>query len=320
MNALAIYTGSDGNATKELYDRLAVLGALGIVALNLFRAQKASARAKVYSRRFRGDAYAKKNWTLGLLVDALMENVSLGLVWGWREDTLQPVHKWVLYIELPTGQVSFHTEARLAGPDYAKDWDRSGDSASRIVRFVDSVLATAINQPGETGIGTVFSPDRVYRYTLWREWSPLFGFERQPRYVQFIGLNPSTADETTDDQTVRRCIVFAKRWGCAAMVMTNLFAYRATKPEDMKRQADPVGIDNDHWLFLVAAGAELSVAIWGNHGTHLNRAADVRAKFAQAGKPLHFIWKNLGGEPSHPLYRKGDLTPQLLSIPHGLPT
>lgn len=34
----------------------------------------------------------------------------------------------------------------------------------------------------------VFSPERLYRYELWRRWGP-------GKVCVFIGLNPSTADE-----------------------------------------------------------------------------------------------------------------------------
>lgn len=57
--------------------------------------------------------------------------------------------------------------------------------------------------------GAIFSDDRKYRYVLWRSWD-----NEKPR-VMFIGLNPSTANESTDDLRVyaelSRDIVFA--WG-----------------------------------------------------------------------------------------------------------
>lgn len=87
---------------------------------------------------------------------------------------------------------------------------------------------------------------RTYRYELWRTWD-----ESKP-YAMFIGLNPSTADETEDDPTIRRCINFAKTWGYGGLCMTNLFAYRATQPEDMKRASDPIGNKNDETLILLA--------------------------------------------------------------------
>ena len=78
----------------------------------------------------------------------------------------------------------------------------------------------------------VFSPCRTYRYALSRVWAA------DKPYALFIGLNPSTADETLDDPTIRRCIDFAKRWGYGGLVMANLFAYRATEPSEMKAATD----------------------------------------------------------------------------------
>ena len=53
----------------------------------------------------------------------------------------------------------------------------------------------------------VFSPCRRWRYTLWREWQaelPMFGPNEGVKYVQFIGLNPSTADEVQNDYWLKK--------------------------------------------------------------------------------------------------------------------
>lgn len=141
MTVLEIYAGSNGEATKDLYSRLEKLGPAGVVALNLFRAQKASSRAKVYRRKFKGVAYEKKNWSLKLLCEALAAS-SPYFSFGWREDPTQEYHTWVLYVDLPTGQVSFHSATALRPERYDKPWDGSGDSATRIIRFVESILAS----------------------------------------------------------------------------------------------------------------------------------------------------------------------------------
>lgn len=136
------YQGSDGEATKALYARLLPLGPAGDIAVNLFRAQKASERAKVYSRRYRGHAYDKKQWSMDNLCEALaLHAASIGLTWGWGLDDKQALHCHVLYIELPTGQVSFHTENRGKGPDYLAGWDNMVDkSPDRIIRWVARIL------------------------------------------------------------------------------------------------------------------------------------------------------------------------------------
>ena len=113
-----------------------------MIALNLFRAQKASERAKDYSRRFKGPAYEKKVWSISLLLISLCQTAhTTGIVYGWKLDpNPPPFFPWVLYIDLPTGQASFHAAARTMGPDYLGGWDNGDTSANRIVRFVEQVL------------------------------------------------------------------------------------------------------------------------------------------------------------------------------------
>ena len=141
MNVLEIYNGSNGEATKALYAKLESLGPEGIVAVNLFRACKASARAKVYSRRFKGDAYQKKQWSMANLCDVLAKHgQELGIVFGWKQDPAQEFYPWVLYVDLPNGQVSFHNATRLTGPDYQAEWNEHSDSATNIVRHCQCVF------------------------------------------------------------------------------------------------------------------------------------------------------------------------------------
>lgn len=140
---------------------------------------------------------------------------------------------------------------------------------------------------------------RTYRYALWRRWG-------RGDYAMFIGLNPSTADETNDDPTIRRCIGFARAWGYDALCMANLFAFRATQPADMKKAADPVGPENDQALLYLAAGAGIVVAAWGAHGTFKGRDQSVRRLLPG----LHYLRLTKDGHPGHPLYLPADLKPQ----------
>lgn len=149
---------------------------------------------------------------------------------------------------------------------------------------------------------TIFSTCRTYRYTLWREWIGGDG------YAMFIGLNPSTADESTDDPTIRRCIAFAKSWGYAGLCMANLFAFRATDPKAMLKASDPVGPDNDSYLQRLSQGAGVVIAAWGAHGTHNGRDRTVRALITN----LHYLRLTKDGHPGHPLYLPGDLRPAVL--------
>ena len=146
MKAIEVYAGSDGELTKRYYDELQQHGPIGEIAVNLFRAHKYSARAKVYRGGVRGKgsyksmAYDRKNWSIGLLCKSLQEHGEvLGISFGWKKDPQQEYHSWVMYVDLPGGQVSFHSAHRLDGPDYSGEWCGDHRSAERIIEFCDRV-------------------------------------------------------------------------------------------------------------------------------------------------------------------------------------
>jgi hypothetical protein len=151
----------------------------------------------------------------------------------------------------------------------------------------------------------LYSDDMRYRYVLRINWNDL----QKPLMV--IGLNPSTATENQDDPTVAKCVRIAKRWDCGSLIMTNLFAYRATEPADMKKADDPIGPDNTvanlrGW----ARQAKIVVAAWGNHGTYRGRGEDVVDCMKMAGIKLDCLRMSKDGNPWHPLYLpEKDLTP-----------
>jgi hypothetical protein len=142
MTPKEIYFGSDGKATMALYGKLNTMGAIGIIAMNLFRACKASERAKVYSRKWSGTAYDKKQWSLDNAARALVDHCAAAdIVWGWKQDPNPPIgFPWVLYIDTPGGQVSYHSRTRGVGPDYMGDWNGAQPSSLRIIRWVEMLL------------------------------------------------------------------------------------------------------------------------------------------------------------------------------------
>jgi hypothetical protein len=154
-------------------------------------------------------------------------------------------------------------------------------------------------------IDTWFSDCRTWRYTLSRRWTP----DVAPRFVNFVLLNPSTADETQDDPTIRRCRGFAEREGFKAMVVTNLFAFRATKPADLRKALDPIGPSNDKTLMEVARVASLVVCGWGNHGRWKSRGDIVKSVLLLSGVRPYclgmthaFRTQRESPQPRHPLY------------------
>ncbi len=148
--------------------------------------------------------------------------------------------------------------------------------------------------------GARFSRCRTWRYALWREWDASL-----PR-VMLIGLNPSTADARRNDPTIRRCIGFARDWGFGGVWVLNLFAFRATYPDDLRAAADPVGPRNDEWLRRIGRQSARIVACWGNDGAFRGRSGRVRTML---GDRLEVIRLNGSGEPAHPLYLPKRLAP-----------
>jgi hypothetical protein len=151
--------------------------------------------------------------------------------------------------------------------------------------------------------GAAFSSCRRWRYLLWRRW------DAAKPVANFLMLNPSTADEVKLDPTCSRARDYAERWGFGALIVTNIFAFRNTSPEQMKAAADPVGPGNDAAIVSAAREAGIVVCAWGNHGAFLSRSARVLEKLKAHRVALHTLRVNAGGEPAHPLYLPGNLRP-----------
>ena len=153
--------------------------------------------------------------------------------------------------------------------------------------------------PGPSRAGAVVSPCGRYRYALWRRWG------EGGRDLLVVGLNPSRADAHRDDPTVRRCLGYARAWGCSGLRLANLFAWRSTDPDELRRVPDPLGPDADLWLVRLAAGAGLVLAAWGNGGRLGGRSLVARRLLP----PLQVLRLTRLGEPAHPLYLPASLRP-----------
>lgn len=138
--------------------------------------------------------------------------------------------------------------------------------------------------------GAEFSGDRKYRYALWRIWD-----ESKP-LVMFVGLNPSTANETDNDPTIRCVIKFAKQWGYGGVYMANLFGLVSSNPADLLTCKDPVG-DNDHQLEIFSRKCKDVVFAWGKFNQAQGRRAVVEIMF-----PGAFCIGKKDGHPFHPLW------------------
>ncbi len=154
-----------------------------------------------------------------------------------------------------------------------------------------------------------YSDCEKYRYLLSRQWEA-----GNPSALAFIMLNPSTATERDNDPTIERCERRARRGRYGKLIVLNLFAYRATDPEDMKAVSDPVGGQNDEVIRNILTEATLPwvdiICGWGVHGTYRGRDKEVTALFKEYGiRPLA-LGLTLEGQPRHPLYMPYSARPE----------
>lgn len=155
--------------------------------------------------------------------------------------------------------------------------------------------------------GAVVSACGRFRYSLWRRWGA-------GTTCVFVMLNPSTADAERDDPTIRRCVNSARAWGHGQLVVVNLFAWRATNPDELRAAATrlaggPVGPHNDAAIREAVERADLVVAAWGTKGTLLARDRAVTDLVLAARPVLHCLRATAEGHPEHPLYLPAALEP-----------
>lgn len=160
-----------------------------------------------------------------------------------------------------------------------------------------------------------FSEDRRYRYLLTRGAQGPRGAHSR---VVFVMLNPSTADHDQNDQTIRKCIGFAERvrhqlWDDLAIEIVNLFAIRATDPDNCFAALAPIGGEvNDAAILAACRDADLVVCAWGAYPKAQPRASQVRQMLRVAGVELHrfapprLVKTGRYNYPAHPLYLAGD--------------
>lgn len=140
------------------------------------------------------------------------------------------------------------------------------------------------------------SPCGRYRYRLMRTWDAALPV------AYWIMLNPSTADALDDDPMTRRCIGFARSWGCGGIDVRNLFGLRATDPRVVAKHAEPVGSENNAHLLDLLSSPRLIVAAWGASGVIRDRHREVLRLLNAFDGTLSCLGTTKSGYPLHPLY------------------
>jgi hypothetical protein len=138
-----------------------------------------------------------------------------------------------------------------------------------------------------------YSADGVYRWSVERRWAP-------GASLCWVGLNPGMGDHDHGPRpTLNRVVSWAKREGCSAVVVVNLFSFRSTDPRALRATSiDVVGELTDAAIVAASSDARVTLAAWGADKAVGTRSAAVLKLLRNpvcAG-----VTKN--GEPRHPLY------------------
>ena len=147
----------------------------------------------------------------------------------------------------------------------------------------------------------------AFRYRLGRRWA-------DGHVLVFVMLNPSTADDTVDDRTIRRCISFAQVHGFAGLEVVNLFAYSTAYPRELKAAGYPVGPENDRHITAAVREHGAVCCAWGTAGAETLRPAEVLNLIRSLGSVPQYLRLTRTGHPEHPLYLPGELRLKPLTI------
>ena len=137
-----------------------------------------------------------------------------------------------------------------------------------------------------------------------------------------VGITPSTAAPDALDPTLQSAQRIALNNGYDSFLMFNVYAQRATRPDDMERSCNPVLHAENRRAFrylLSLSPAPALWAAWGNIIEKRDYLMDCMRDFAADGQAAGARWFTVGpllksGHPHHPLYLKATTALQPFDI------
>ena len=130
-----------------------------------------------------------------------------------------------------------------------------------------------------------------------------------------IGINPSTAIPDRLDNTLKSAERIALHNGYDSFIMFNVYAQRATDPDDMEKELNPVlhreNLKAFSWLLSQLTTTPDLWAAWGSIIEKRPYLPGCVLDMAAVGKQFGARWFTAGprskkGHPHHPLYLKKD--------------
>ena len=185
----------------------------------------------------------------------------------------------------------------------------SAESHTLQIEPFASAYAAALEPQADYDVNAwLYVPHRYaeYRYILGT---------RGSRPLVCIGINPSTAAPNALDNTLKSVERIAHAGGFDSFIMFNVYAQRATRPDDMDRLCnDALHRENmAAFDYILAHGGDRPAvwAAWGNLVEKRPYLKDCLRDMMQIGETHAAQWFTSGplskrGHPHHPLYLKKD--------------
>ena len=183
-----------------------------------------------------------------------------------------------------------------------------GPTAALALELFDNALAAALRPSPDYDVSRwLYVPNHYseYRYILGTR-------GRKPLIC--MGINPSTAAPDALDPTLQSAQRIALSNGYDSFLMFNVYAQRATRPDDMERSCNPVLHAENRRAFRYLLSLSPAPALWAAWGNIIEKRGylmDCMRDFAADASAAGAGWFTAGpllksGHPHHPPYLKGD--------------
>ena len=181
-----------------------------------------------------------------------------------------------------------------------------------VLTFADAMVST----------NESYNKDRwLYVPDFYSEYRYILGTKGEKPLI-CIGINPSTAAPDDLDNTLKSVERIALANGYDSFIMFNVYAQRATNPDDMERECNNLLHEENMKAFEYILGLSESPSIWAAWGNIIEKRPylpDCVRSMIELGKQHQATWYSAGkiskkGHPHHPLYLKKDTPLDLFDI------
>ena len=184
----------------------------------------------------------------------------------------------------------------------------SGDTATlELLTFADALKAA--NTPSDE-----YDIEKwLYAPNFYSEYRYILGTRGENPLI-CIGINPSTAKPNDLDNTLKSVERIAFGNGFDSFIMFNVYAQRATSPDDMEKACNPLLHKENMEAFRYVLSISKYPAIWAAWGAIIEKRKylpDCVRDMVALGQEYGASWYCAGkitkkGHPHHPLYLRKD--------------